>query len=53
MEPARALPVFDANPISEKHKRKIVRENAVKLYGQRLISQSGSVIERSLKTLSF
>jgi predicted TIM-barrel fold metal-dependent hydrolase len=38
MEPARALPDFDAHPIAEEHKRKILWDNAVKLYGRRLIS---------------
>jgi hypothetical protein len=38
MEPARALPDFDAHPISDESKRKILWDNAVKLYGQRLIS---------------
>ena len=38
MEPARALPDFDAHPISEEAKRKILWDNAVRLYGQRLIS---------------
>ena len=38
MEPARALPDFDAHPISDEARRKILWDNAVKLYGQRLIS---------------
>jgi uncharacterized protein len=38
MEPARALPDFDAHPISDEAKRKILWDNAVKLYGRRLVS---------------
>ena len=36
IEPAKALPEFDAQPIPEDAKRKILWDNAVKLYGQRV-----------------
>jgi len=38
MEPGRALPEFDAQPVSVEAKRKILWDNAVKLYGQRLVA---------------
>jgi predicted TIM-barrel fold metal-dependent hydrolase len=38
MEPARALPDFDAHPIPEEAKRKILWDNAIKLYGPGLLS---------------
>ena len=38
IEPQKALPEFDAQPISEPAKRKILWDNAVKLYGRRLLS---------------
>ena len=38
IEPGRALPDFDAQPISDEAKRKILWDNAVKLYGPRLVS---------------
>jgi len=38
MNPPRALPEFDAHPISEEAKRKILWDNAVKLYGPRILS---------------
>src|SRR5258706_783594 len=38
IEPERALPDFDAQPISSEAKRKILWDNAVKLYGPRLVS---------------
>ena len=38
IEPQKALPEFDAQPISEPAKRKILWDNAVKLYGCRLLS---------------
>jgi uncharacterized protein len=37
IEPAKALPEFDAQPISAEVKRKILWDNAVKLYGQRVV----------------
>jgi predicted TIM-barrel fold metal-dependent hydrolase len=37
-EPAEALPDLDAQPISEEAKRKILWDNAVKLYGRRIVS---------------
>ncbi len=37
IEPAKALPQFDAQPIPDEAKRKILWDNAVKLYGQRLV----------------
>ena len=36
-EPASALPDLDAQPISEEAKRKILWDNAVKLYGPRIL----------------
>jgi uncharacterized protein len=36
IEPAKALPEFDAQPIPEDAKRKILWDNAVKLYGQKV-----------------
>ncbi len=38
IEPERALPDFDAQPISDEAKRKILWDNSVKLYGPRLVS---------------
>ena len=38
IEPARALPEFDAHTISTGAKRKILWDNAVKLFGPRIIS---------------
>ena len=38
MNPPKALPEFDAQPISEEAKRKILWDNAVKLYGPRILS---------------
>jgi predicted TIM-barrel fold metal-dependent hydrolase len=38
IEPGRALPDFDAQPISEHAKRKILWDNSVKLFGPRLVS---------------
>ncbi len=38
IEPAKALPEFNAQPISDEAKRKILWDNAVKLYGQRLVT---------------
>jgi predicted TIM-barrel fold metal-dependent hydrolase len=38
IEPCRALPDFDAQPIPEEVKRKILWDNAVKLYGPRITS---------------
>jgi predicted TIM-barrel fold metal-dependent hydrolase len=37
IEPAKALPDFNAQPISDEAKRKILWDNAVKLYGPRLV----------------
>jgi predicted TIM-barrel fold metal-dependent hydrolase len=37
-EPAEALPDLDAQPIPEEAKRKILWDNAVKLYGRRILS---------------
>ena len=37
IEPAKALPEFNAQPISDQAKRKILWDNAVKLYGERLV----------------
>ena len=37
IEPERALPEFDAQKISREAKRKILWDNAVKLYGSRLV----------------
>jgi predicted TIM-barrel fold metal-dependent hydrolase len=37
IEPARALPEFDAHQISQEAKRKILWDNAVKLFGPRII----------------
>jgi predicted TIM-barrel fold metal-dependent hydrolase len=37
IEPAKALPEFNAQPISDDAKRKILWDNAVKLYGPRLV----------------
>jgi predicted TIM-barrel fold metal-dependent hydrolase len=37
IEPAKALPEFDAQPIPEEAKRKILWDNAVKLYGERIL----------------
>ena len=37
IEPARALPEFDAQPIPAEAKRKILWDNAVKLYGERIL----------------
>jgi predicted TIM-barrel fold metal-dependent hydrolase len=37
IEPAKALPEFDAQPIPDEAKRKILWDNAVKLYGQRVV----------------
>jgi uncharacterized protein len=37
IEPARALPDFDAQPISEEAKGKILWDNAIKLYGPRIL----------------
>ena len=36
IEPAKALPEFDAQPIPDDAKRKILWDNAVKLYGERV-----------------
>jgi predicted TIM-barrel fold metal-dependent hydrolase len=38
IEPAKALPEFDAQPIPEEAKRKILWDNAVKLYGERILT---------------
>ena len=38
MDPPRALPEFAAQPISDEAKRKILWDNAVKLYGERILS---------------
>jgi predicted TIM-barrel fold metal-dependent hydrolase len=38
IEPERALPEFDAHPISTEAKRKILWDNAVKLFGPRIVS---------------
>ena len=38
IEPGRALPEFDAHQISTEAKRKILWDNAVKLYGPRIVS---------------
>jgi predicted TIM-barrel fold metal-dependent hydrolase len=38
MEPAKALPELDAQPIAEDSKRKILWDNAVKHYGARIIN---------------
>jgi predicted TIM-barrel fold metal-dependent hydrolase len=38
IEPARALPEFDAQPIAEEAKRKILWDNAVKLFGSRILN---------------
>jgi predicted TIM-barrel fold metal-dependent hydrolase len=40
IEPQKALPELDAQPISEDAKRKILWDNAVKLYGRRLLSRA-------------
>ena len=37
IEPERALPQFDAQPISAEDKRKILWDNAVKLFGPRIV----------------
>jgi predicted TIM-barrel fold metal-dependent hydrolase len=37
IEPAKALPEFYAQPIADEAKRKILWDNAVRLYGQRLV----------------
>jgi uncharacterized protein len=37
IEPAKALPEFDAQPIPDEAKRKILWDNAVKLYGRRVV----------------
>lgn len=37
MEPEKALPDFDAQPISHEAKQKILWDNAIKLYGKRLV----------------
>jgi predicted TIM-barrel fold metal-dependent hydrolase len=37
-DPAEALPDLDAQPISGEAKRKILWDNAVKLYGPRIVS---------------
>jgi uncharacterized protein len=37
IEPAKALPEFDAQPIPDEAKRKILWDNAIKLYGQRVV----------------
>ena len=39
MDPTKALPEFDAQPISEKAKRKILWNNAVALYGPRMLNE--------------
>jgi predicted TIM-barrel fold metal-dependent hydrolase len=39
-EPAEALSDLDHQPISEDAKRKILWDNAVKLYGSRILSSS-------------
>ena len=36
IEPERALPAFDAQEISSEAKRKILWDNAIKLYGSRV-----------------
>ena len=36
IDPARALPAFDAQEISSEAKRKILWDNAIKLYGSRV-----------------
>jgi predicted TIM-barrel fold metal-dependent hydrolase len=36
IEPQKALPEFDEQPISDEAKRKILWDNAVKLYGSRI-----------------
>lgn len=38
IEPAKALPEFDGQPISDDAKRKILWDNAVKLFGQRILN---------------
>ena len=38
MDPVNALPEFDAHPISQEAKKKILWDNAVRMYGQRLLS---------------
>jgi predicted TIM-barrel fold metal-dependent hydrolase len=38
MDPVKALPEFDAHPISQEAKKKILWDNAVRMYGQRLLS---------------
>ena len=38
IEPERALPDFDAQPISHEAKRKILWDNSVKLFGPRIVS---------------
>jgi len=38
MVPENALPEFDAQPIPREAKRKILWDNAVKLYGERILS---------------
>jgi predicted TIM-barrel fold metal-dependent hydrolase len=38
IDPAKALPEFDAQPIPEEAKRKILWDNGVKLYGERILS---------------
>jgi predicted TIM-barrel fold metal-dependent hydrolase len=38
IEPSKALPEFDAQPIAHEAKRKILWDNAVKLFGPRLLN---------------
>jgi predicted TIM-barrel fold metal-dependent hydrolase len=38
IEPSKALPEFDAQPIGDEARRKILWDNAVKLFGPRILS---------------
>jgi predicted TIM-barrel fold metal-dependent hydrolase len=38
IEPSKALPQFDAQPIPQSAKRKILWDNAIKLYGERMLN---------------
>ena len=40
IEPHKALPQFDAQPIPQSAKRKILWDNAVKLYGERMLDRA-------------
>jgi predicted TIM-barrel fold metal-dependent hydrolase len=40
IEPAQALPAFDAHPISQQAKTKILWDNAVRLFGARILQDS-------------